>query len=435
MNKSMLHAALLAAVVSAVAMAPAQAQSISREPGSHRDSAKPAATTKQVPLYPNATRAEPKQSGNPSLAKTMAEIYDLYTKKQFDKALPKAEAILADPKATAFDRAMAAYMASFMAPEPDGGDHAQALTYLERALQENGLNNNTHYQVMLQAADLLRVDDKEPQALVYIDRFLSETRSEDSKAYTIKANILYQMQRYPESVEAVKKAMAGNANPENNLVQLLLADYEEMDKPQEAVAVIEQLLAKTPNDKNLLQKMIGVYQQAGDDAKAGQTFDRMRAAGLIVDGKDYESAFRLLANINGRQNDAVALINEGLGKGLLTPSADLYAVLGQAYYDSDQLTKAIDAWQKGAPLSKDGEMYLNVAKLQRGENHLAEAKLAAHQAIAKGLKRPGEAWIEIGNAELTAGNKPAAIAAFREAAKYPETKKAAEVALRQAGVK
>ena len=60
MNKSMLHAALLAAVVSAVAMAPAHAQSISREPGSHRESAKPAGTSKQVPLYPNATRAEPK---------------------------------------------------------------------------------------------------------------------------------------------------------------------------------------------------------------------------------------------------------------------------------------------------------------------------------------------------------------------------------------
>ena len=33
--------------------------------------------------------------------------------------------------------------------------------------------------------------------------------------------------------------------------------------------------------------------------------DRLRAAGLMTDTKDYEFAYRLLANIEGRQNDAV----------------------------------------------------------------------------------------------------------------------------------
>ncbi len=124
--------------------------------------------------------------------------------------------------------------------------------------------------------------------------------------------------RYPESVEAVKKALALNPKPDDNLIRLLVADYLEMDKPQEAAKVLEDLLTRKPNDKALMINLASVYQQSDQDAKAGQVFDRMRAAGLLTESKDYENAYRLLANIDGREADALAIINEGLKKGILT---------------------------------------------------------------------------------------------------------------------
>ena len=58
-----------------------------------------------------------------------------------------------------------------------------------------------------------------------------------------------------------------------------------------------------------------------------------------------------------------------------------------------------------------------------------------YKALAKGVKKKGDAWIVIGRAEFGLGNKAGVLAAYREAAKYPETKKSAEQALRQAGAK
>ncbi len=437
MNKSLLLVAVLTALVSSYASPAAHAQSYGgvEDRQSNTRGARHAANSKPAVMFPKATRAEPKQGGNPALSKTLNQIFDLYEKQKYDEALPKADAMLADPRATPYDRASAAYLAGYISLEQETGGYEKTLKYLLQALTENALTNNTHYQVMLQVAQMLTSDDKHADALTYVDRYLTETGSEDPKAYTLKANILYQLQRFPESVDTVKKAMAGNPNPDDNMVKLLVADYLEMDKPRDAAAAIEQLLVKTPNDKALLQNLCGVYQQAGDDAKAGQVFDRMRAAGLLTESKDYEFAYRLLANIEGREKDAVTIINEGLSKGILTPTYDVYAFLGNAYYDADEIVKAIEVWTKAAPMGKDGEMYLNLAKLQLSEDHGTEAKAAAHQALTKGVKKPGEAWAVIGNAELAANNKPAAIAAFREAAKYPETKKQAEAVLRQAGVK
>jgi tetratricopeptide (TPR) repeat protein len=128
-------------------------------------------------------------------------------------------------------------------------------------------------------------------------------------------------------------------------------------------------------------------------------FDKMRAAGLLTESKDYDMRFRLLAGIDGREKDAMSLIEEGLKKGVLKPSYDMYVVQGRAYYEAGDKARAIEAWSKGAPMSKDGEMYLNLAKLQLETENWAAAKESAMQAKAKGVKRPGDIWRVLAHAE------------------------------------
>ena len=396
---------------------------------------KDASAGKAAPLFPKATREEPKQAGSKALNKDMTALFELQAKSADDESIAKADAILANPQANAFDRSTAGYIAGYAWLSKDTKDYTNAIKYIEGAIKDNGLTNNTHYQMMLQVSQMLSNDEKQAEALSYVDRYLAETNSDDAKAYGLKANVLYQMKRYPDSVEAIKKALANNPAQSDGLVRMLVADYLEMDKPQEAAKVLEDLLTRKPNDKTLMINLASVYQQSDQDAKAGQVFDRMRAAGLLTETKDYENAYRLLANIDGRENDALALIDEGLKKGLLTPGYDIYAYQGQVYYGQDQTAKAIEAWSKAAPLAKDGEMYLNLGKLQIGEQRWAAAKTAAQSAMAKGVKKKGDAWMVIARAEFGLGNKAGVMAAYREAAKYPETQKTAEAALRQASGK
>ena len=97
--------------------------------------------------------------------------------------------------------------------------------------------------------------------------------------------------------------------------------------------------------------------------------------------------FTTYAGIEGREKDVIAVITEGLDKGVLQPEYNTYVALAQAYYFSDQPAQAITAYQKAAPLAKDGETYLNMAKVLQQENRISEAKAAARQALAKGIKR------------------------------------------------
>ena len=78
-------------------------------------------------------------------------------------------------------------------------------------------------------------------------------------------------------------------------------------------------------------------------------------------------------------------------KGILKPDYQVYLALAQSYYYSDQVPQAIEAWQKAAPLSKDGETYLNLARVLHAEGRVPEAKQAAQQALAKGVKNQADA--------------------------------------------
>ena len=116
----------------------------------------------------------------------------------------------------------------------------------------------------------------------------------------------------------------------------------------------------------------------------------------------------------------------GFEKKYLTPGVDIYNALGQAYYFADQIPNAIDAYTKALPYAQDGESALNLARLLSNEERYKDSKKYAQDALQKGLRRPGDAHIIIGRAEYGLGNRAGLIAAYREAAKYPETKQTAE---------
>ena len=404
MKSSLLLSAALALLLPALPAATTQAQDsgIERPKGNTRaerraQQQKKAGPAAEVAAYPKATRAEPEVKGDKALAKDIDAMIAMQAEEGAeDKLIARADAVLANPKATAWDKSSAAYLAGAAWQNKESSGFAEAIKYYKIAIDNNGLSNNTHFRAMQQVAQMLDADEKHAEALVMIDRFLAETQSDDATSWAIKAQIL-----------------------------------RSMDRPKDAAAALEKLLASKPNDKKIMLMMASAYMDAGDDAKAGQMFDKMRAAGLLTESKDYETGFRLLANLEGREKDALALIEEGLKKGILQPSYEMYLVQGRAAFEAEDMKGAIAAYSKGAPMSKNGEMYLNLAQLQVDEGQFAAGKASAIAAREKGVKKPGMTWQVQARAEDGLGNAAASKAALQEATKYPESKKWAEAALRQ----
>ena len=195
------------------------------------------------------------------------------------------------------------------------------------------------------------------------------------------------------------------------------------------IPFLEKQVAANPEDTKAKLNLASAYLDNDEEAKALALLDGLRKDGKLTEASHYEAVWRLLANSEGREKDAIAVIDEGVQKGVLQPSYDALMFQGQTWYQADDMDRAIAAWQKAAPLGKDGQGYLALAQGLQIKERWPDAIEAARKALDKGVRQPGNAWRVISISELERGNKAAGMAAAREAAKYPETRKWADATL------
>ena len=381
-NKALLSLFVAAALGGAV-VTDAMAQSDS--PRSHNSrNAKP-----QV-LFPDATRQEPKEKPSAKLGKQLQKLIDAFNKgEDFAGVRSQADEILANGAANNADKSLAAQLAAQAAYNLD--DAAAAKKYLQQAIDFNGLDNNGHFQSMKMLAQLQLQDNQYPEGIATLDKYLAETKSTSPEDLILKGQALYQAERYQEAIPVLKQAIAASPEPKDSWNQLLMASYAEAGQTGEAVAAAEALAAKNPADKKAQLNLASMYMQADQMDKAAAVMDKLRASGQLTEEREYKQLYSIYANTDNKEKDVIAVINEGVSKGILKPDYQTYLALAQSYYYSDQLPQAIENWQKAAPLSKDGETYLNLAKVLKNEGRTAEAKQAAQQALAKGVKKPDDA--------------------------------------------
>ena len=358
---------------------------------------------KEEVLYPDATRQEPEAKGSPKVQTKLNKLIEAYNKAldQEDEAKATAgyttartlaDEIIANGSANAYDKALAAQIASQAALNTD--DEAAAEGYLKQAVDANALGNNQHFQLMLQLAQLQLQKDDYTNGFATLDKYLAESKSKRPADFAFKGQYLYQADRFAECIPPLKQAIETSTNPEDkvdNWTQILMVCYQEAGQLAEAVKVAEQLAAKSPNDKRAQMNLASIYLNSEQEAKAAAVLEKLRAAGLMTEEKDYRQLYLTYANMEGKEKDVIAVVNEGLQKGIVKPDYQTYLALAQAYYYSEQIPQAIEAWQKAAPLSKDGETDLNLARVLWQEGRIPEAKVAARAALDKGLKKPDDA--------------------------------------------
>lgn len=306
-------------------------------------------------LYPNASRQSPEAKAKGKGLKDLQELQKAFEAQDNAGVIAKAEAIAAGD-GNAYEKAFAYQLAGNAAA--DLGDEAKAADYFKKSVDANGLENDSHYQVMYNLAVVQFGLKRYPEALATLDKFLAETKSEQSDHQALRAGVL--------------------AN---------------MGRGDDAAKLYAEQLAKHPDDMKVLMNAVAAYQQADQFDKANALLADAQKRGLLTEANQYRALY--VGYINDDKNkEALAVIDDGVAKGVIKPSPELakdYMVLAQkAYYNGSDMD-AIALYKRAASIAADGEASLNLAKILEGQGKMAEAKAAAQVAIDKGVKKPEDA--------------------------------------------
>ena len=326
-----------------------------KELGKGTDTAKQGETQEQQ-LYPNATRVSPEAKAKGDNLKALQDLQAAYEKQDYANVVAKADAIAGKSDANAYEKSFSYQLAG--SSESSLGDEAKAGEYFKKAIDANGLENNSHYMAMYNLAIVQYGQKQYEQSLATLDRFLSETKSDKQDAQQLRAALL---------------ANLGRSN--------------------EAAKMYEDQLAKNPNDKKALMNAVATYQEAKQDDKANALLEDAYKKGMLTEPKELRALYVGYMNAE-RYKDAQRVMEEGETKGILKPGPELatdYMILAQNAYFKGSDSDAITFYKKAAPMAADGEAYLNMAKILRDQGKTADAKQAAQQALDKGVKKPAEA--------------------------------------------
>ncbi len=306
-------------------------------------------------LFPGATRVSPGLQATQSGGKALNDIIGLSQAKDYAQVIQKAD-VLAAATSNIYERSFAYDLAGNAAA--DSGDKNKAAAYFKQALDSNGLNNDDHYQVMYNLA-VVQYQTKHPaDALVTLDRLIAETRSDNPQYVTLKA-----------------------------------ASLADLNRPLESGALYEQAYSRDPSNTKALMNAVAAYQQANAFAKSNALLAAVQQKGALTDANGYRALYVGYLNDN-KPTQALAVIDEGIVKGVIKPSVELataYSVIAQSAYGAGDATTAIAMYQRAASMAVDGEAYLNLARVLFNERRLPEARKAAQQALQKGVRNTAEA--------------------------------------------
>ncbi|WP_193570369.1 tetratricopeptide repeat protein [Luteibacter yeojuensis] len=397
---------------------------------------------KKEALYPNATRTEPKLDlKSEKDQKAINEGLDAANNGEKDKALQILQP-LADGSATSSKYAQALALQGIANLKYNDGDVKGAITTLKQALDIGVMPNDTYFQLKYMYTQFLVADEQYAQALQSLQEWRNEGKKETADSYGLEGNIDYRLEKYPEAIAAITKAKSmPDAKPQGSWDQILAASYAETGQGDKAAELAAAELAKNPNDPTALNNAASALIQAQKYPDAIKLMEQGRAAGAFKDEKQYVNLAKVYL-IDGQEHGdrqeanaskAAAVLDDGMAKGVVKPSAEVYKLQGDAALTGGNEAAALAAYQKAAPLAKDGEITLSVARLQLAKNQYAAAEKSATDAISKGVQHKGQAYMVRAEAKRGQKNKQGAIADMKLAAQDPETSAKANAWLKTAG--
>jgi tetratricopeptide (TPR) repeat protein len=394
---------------------------------------------KAAPLYPNATRKEPKLDlTDPKEQKTLNEGIDAVAANDKDKATQLLQPLVDNSKSK-YIQAMA--LQGLARVHATSNDLPGGIDLLKRSLDNGVLPNDAYFQLQYELATFYILNQQYQPAIDTVEKWRAEGKKETPESYALEGEAYYRMQKYPESIAALKKAQSMTDKPDPRWNQLLMLDYNDSGQKDQAAALAKQQLSTSPTDPTAFHNSLSLLIQSQKYPEALQLMEQGKTNGMVTTESDYVTMAKLYMNNAQDASDpgpdatkAVQVLQEGMTKDVVKPSADNYDLLGDANMIGGDSEAAAAAYKKAIPLATNGEPALKAGVALLTQNEFSAAKPLIQQAISKGVQHKGRAYMDLAQANIGLKDKASAADAVMEAEKDPETAAQAKAWLQKAGV-
>jgi len=308
-------------------------------------------------------------------------------------------------------------------------DIPNAIRTYEKMVAIPSLEPQMAKQTTYTLAQLYTMEEQYQKALQTLDRWFTLETNPAPEPFILKAQNLYQLQRYTDMIEPVQNAMRvarerDKPVKEDWYVLLNFAYFQEEDYRQ--VRDIQKILLENWPKKRYWFSLAGAYTELGEDNNLIAAYGAAHDQGML----EKESELVTMAQLYMQAEVpymAAKLLEKEMETGRVAKNAKHYRLLSQAWMLSMEDERAVPALMEAAKLSDDGELDVRLGNTYLNLGEYKECIDAVQSGLRKGgLKSTDNAQISLGMCLYNERRYQSAIVAFREAGKTPSSRKIAQ---------
>lgn len=304
------------------------------------------------------------------------------------------------------------------------GNYNSSAANFKKSIELDAMPNTTHFQMMLQHAQLLMLNENHQAGLNSLDEYFAVVDEIPDSAFAIKANAHAQLEQFREGKEAIKQAIQLADKPKESWYQLLLAFHSELSEYREMADVLQILISIAPNKQTYWMQLSSVHFTLKEDQKSLAVLELAKKKNLLQKESEYLQLFKMYS-YNDIPYKAAETLQEALDNKKVESNFKHWKQAGAVWYEARELEKALNAYDKASVFATDGDMDLTRSYLYLDMEDWAKAVDSITSALQKGGlddNKTGNAWLMLGMSHASLKNFSNARTAFNNAVKFEKAR-------------
>ncbi|WP_021029065.1 tetratricopeptide repeat protein [Litchfieldella anticariensis] len=198
------------------------------------------------------------------------------------------------------------------------------------------------------------------------------------------------LSHWEQAATWVERAMQHDADPDEVHLSLAASVYQHAGREEQALSILDRLLAQAPDDAEQWRRAAGLAQRLGDHGRAAALWEAGWRRGVLQGDRDLLTRVRLHV-AGGTPARAAEILQAALDNGELEDSLEYRRLLADAWTAARDRQRALTAWRTLAERSGKGDDWLRLGQLAHAWGEEAIASTAFQRADRLGVKE-AEAW-------------------------------------------
>ncbi|MBT8091802.1 MAG: hypothetical protein KJN77_02120 [Gammaproteobacteria bacterium] len=384
------------------------------------------AQTKRADAETDDTKTKQAQAVSKEVYERIQKAQEMVDAKDYRGALKSLNSLYNPEKLSEYEQANVLNYLGFVYYNMD--DVPNAIRTYERMLAIPTLEPQQAKQTTFTVAQLLTMEEEYSKALSRLDKWFTMETNPAPEPFILKAQILYNLNRYKEMIAPIESAMQvardrGNPVKEDWYGLLNFAYFQQENYAK--VRDIQKILLQNWPKARYWKSLAGAYTELGEDEKLIYAYDAAHTQGMLEKDTEFVTMAQLYLQAEVPYK-AATLLEEKMNAGIVAKNEKHYRLLSQAWMLAMEDEKAIPALIAAAKLATHGEIDQRLANAYLNTANYSECVASARNALRKGgLKSPDNMQLSLGMCLYNLKRYGDAKEAFRQAAKTPRSERMA----------